>query len=106
MWLDEGSLDLGRLKGNQGDQNYELAADIDLSQYTSIVIWCDRFDSAFGGGRPRSSRGVNAGHDAGTRRPQLVAQPPLSPGGWAVRRGNLGSGSTEASRERRAATGG
>jgi len=50
---DEGDFDdefvnLGRLKGNQGDQNYDLPADVDLADYASVVIWCDRFDSAFG----------------------------------------------------------
>jgi hypothetical protein len=50
---DEGAFDddyvnLGRLKGNIGDQNYDVPADTDLSRYRSVVIWCDRFDSAFG----------------------------------------------------------
>lgn len=50
---DEGAFDddyvnLGRLKGNQGDQNYDLPEDVDLSRFTSAVIWCDRFNSAFG----------------------------------------------------------
>lgn len=50
---DEGAFDddyvnLGRLKGNVGDQNYDVPADTDLSRYRSVVIWCDRFDSAFG----------------------------------------------------------
>lgn len=46
--FDEDYVDLGRLQGNIGDQNYELPADIDLSRYASVVIWCDRFDAAFG----------------------------------------------------------
>ena len=50
---DEGAFDddfanLGRLKGNKGDQNYELTPDVDPSRFASVVIWCDRFDSAFG----------------------------------------------------------
>lgn len=50
---DEGAFDddfvnLGRLKGNEGNQNYDLPADVDLSRYASVVIWCDRFNSAFG----------------------------------------------------------
>jgi hypothetical protein len=36
------------LKGNIGDQNYELPADIDLGQYKSVVIWCRTFDVVFG----------------------------------------------------------
>jgi hypothetical protein len=50
---DEGAFDddvvnLGRLKGNEGNQNYDLPAGVDLSRYASVVIWCDRFNSAFG----------------------------------------------------------
>ena len=40
--------DLGDLKGNIGDQNYELADDIDLNTYTTVFIWCVRFGVAFG----------------------------------------------------------
>ncbi|MGK5547593.1 DM13 domain-containing protein [Streptomyces sp. URMC 127] len=39
---------LGSLKGNKGDQNYAVPADVDLSRYTSVSIWCDRFDVSFG----------------------------------------------------------
>ncbi|GHF78205.1 DM13 domain-containing protein [Streptomyces filamentosus] len=39
---------LAKLKGNKGDQNYALPADVDWSQYTSLSIWCDRFDVSFG----------------------------------------------------------
>lgn len=47
--FDDGKyLTLGKLKGNKGDQNYELPPGIDLSQYTSVSIWCDRFDVSFG----------------------------------------------------------
>ncbi len=50
---DEGAFDddfvnLGKLKGNQGDQNYEIPASTDLTRYRTVVIWCDRFNSAFG----------------------------------------------------------
>ncbi|MGA5096037.1 DM13 domain-containing protein [Streptomyces lavendulocolor] len=47
--FDDGAhLDLGDLKGNKGDQNYELPAGFDLKKYTSVSIWCDRFDVSFG----------------------------------------------------------
>jgi hypothetical protein len=36
------------LKGNLGDQNYELPADFELSQYKSVVIWCRTFNVVFG----------------------------------------------------------
>lgn len=39
---------LGPLKGNQGDQSYPIPDDADLAGLTSVVIWCDRFDVAFG----------------------------------------------------------
>lgn len=42
-----GSVDLGRLKGNIGDQNYEIPADLDLSQFKSVVIWCQPFKVTF-----------------------------------------------------------
>lgn len=46
--FDDEFIDLGELRGNLGDQNYALDPTVDLSQYRSIVIWCDRFDAAFG----------------------------------------------------------
>jgi hypothetical protein len=46
--FDDDFVSLGRLKGNRGDQNYELPSDVDLDRFGSVVIWCDRFNSAFG----------------------------------------------------------
>ena len=46
--FDDDYVSLGRLKGNQGDQNYNLPVDADLTRLATVVIWCDRFDSAFG----------------------------------------------------------
>lgn len=43
-----GFIDLGAMKGNKGDQNYEVAADIDLDKYRSVSIWCRRFSVNFG----------------------------------------------------------
>jgi hypothetical protein len=42
-----GYYSLGSLKGNVGDQNYEIPADLDLSQYKSVVIWCQAFAVPF-----------------------------------------------------------
>lgn len=39
---------LGALKGNQGNQRYAIPDDARLSPMTSVVIWCDRFNVAFG----------------------------------------------------------
>ncbi|MFE9629631.1 DM13 domain-containing protein [Streptomyces sp. NPDC006463] len=47
--FDDGKyVSLGKLKGNKGDQNYEIPADVNLADYTSVTIWCDRFDVSFG----------------------------------------------------------
>jgi hypothetical protein len=43
-----GFLPVGALKGNLGDQNYELPADVDLNKYRSVTIWCRRFGVNFG----------------------------------------------------------
>lgn len=43
-----GYVELGRLKGTQGDQNYDVPASIDLSKYRTVTIWCERFDVNFG----------------------------------------------------------
>ena len=45
---DDDFIDLGDLKGNIGEQNYELPAGIDLEKYNTVVIWCVRFGVAFG----------------------------------------------------------
>lgn len=46
--FDDDVINLGRLKANQGNQNYDLPAGVDLARFASLVVWCDRFDSAFG----------------------------------------------------------
>ncbi|MGK8558476.1 DM13 domain-containing protein [Nocardia gipuzkoensis] len=47
--FDDGAhTDLGKLKGNQGNQNYTIPAEADLTQLTSVAIWCDRFNVSFG----------------------------------------------------------
>jgi hypothetical protein len=43
-----GFVDLGSIKGNEGDQNYDLPADLDLSKYQAATIWCARFGVNFG----------------------------------------------------------
>jgi hypothetical protein len=46
--FDDEFVSLGRLKANQGNQNYEIAAGTRLDRYRSVVIWCRRFTYAFG----------------------------------------------------------
>lgn len=41
-------VDLGDLKGNIGEQNYEIATDVDLERYSVVSIWCVRFGTGFG----------------------------------------------------------
>lgn len=43
-----GFIDIGTLKGNIGDQNYELPAGVDLAKYRAVTIWCKRFSVNFG----------------------------------------------------------
>ena len=42
------SVELGTLKGNQGDQNYDLPASVDLDKYQAVAIYCERFHAIFG----------------------------------------------------------
>ena len=41
-------VELGKLKGNEGDQNYEIPAGTDLSKFTTVSIYCERFNANFG----------------------------------------------------------
>ena len=43
-----GFVTLGPMKGNVGDQNYDVPADLDLAKYRSVTIWCHRFGVNFG----------------------------------------------------------
>jgi hypothetical protein len=39
---------LGEIKATEGNHNYEIPVDADLTGLNSVVIWCDRFNVAFG----------------------------------------------------------
>lgn len=41
-------VELGTLKGNQGDQNYDLPEGVDLAKYQAVAIYCVRFHALFG----------------------------------------------------------
>ncbi len=43
-----GFINLGALKGNIGDQNYDIPAGTDLTRYRAVTIWCRRFSVNFG----------------------------------------------------------
>ncbi len=44
---EAGFIDLGSMKGNKGDQNYDVPADIDLNKFKNVTIWCARFGVNF-----------------------------------------------------------
>lgn len=47
--FDDGKyVSLGKLKGNKGDQNYQVPASVNVADFSSVTIWCDRFDVSFG----------------------------------------------------------
>ena len=41
-------VELGKLKGNEGDQNYELPENVDLTKFQTVSIYCERFNANFG----------------------------------------------------------
>ena len=41
-------VELGKLKGNEGDQNYEIPAGTDLTKFRAVSIYCERFNANFG----------------------------------------------------------
>jgi len=43
-----GYVHVGALKGNIGDQNYELPANVDFARHQAVTIWCRRFGVNFG----------------------------------------------------------
>jgi hypothetical protein len=44
---DRDFVDLGPLKGNVGDQNYEIPKGVDLDRHSTAVVWCRRFTVGF-----------------------------------------------------------
>jgi hypothetical protein len=50
-WFTAGGhpyVDLGMIKGNQGNQVYDIPADVDLSAYPTVDLWCVQFAVSFG----------------------------------------------------------
>jgi hypothetical protein len=41
-------LELGSLKGNEGDQNYDIPSGTDLMKFQTVSIYCERFNANFG----------------------------------------------------------
>ncbi|MCX5065817.1 DM13 domain-containing protein [Micromonospora lupini] len=47
--FDDGErVELAKLKGNQGNQVYEIPASVDPRDFRSVSIWCKRFAVSFG----------------------------------------------------------
>lgn len=44
---DGGYISLGKLKGNVGNQNYLIPEETDVTEYNSVVIWCELFGVLF-----------------------------------------------------------
>ena len=44
---DDEFVELGPLKGNIGNQNYEIPKSVNISRYESAVVWCKRFSVGF-----------------------------------------------------------
>lgn len=45
--MDQGYVELAVLKANQGNQNYELPAELDPAAFKSVVIYCKAFSVVF-----------------------------------------------------------
>jgi hypothetical protein len=41
-------VELGKLKGTEGDQNYDVPAGTDLKKFRTVAIYCERFNATFG----------------------------------------------------------
>jgi Electron transfer DM13 len=44
---DAAAINLGVLKATDGAFNYEIPADVDVSQFKSAIVWCKRFSVLF-----------------------------------------------------------
>jgi Electron transfer DM13 len=42
------ALEVGALKGNEGDQSYKLPEHTDLAHYSTVAIYCERIKAVFG----------------------------------------------------------
>jgi hypothetical protein len=49
-------VNLGRLKGNIGNQNYAIPAGTNLTKYNTALIWCKAFSVLFGSAQLASSK--------------------------------------------------
>ncbi len=54
---EAGFIDLGSMKGNKGDQNYDIPAAADLNKFKNVAIWCARFGVNFATAPLASAKG-------------------------------------------------
>lgn len=50
-WFTAGGhayVDLGLIKGNQGNQLYDIPSEVDLAAYPTVDLWCVQFSVSFG----------------------------------------------------------
>jgi hypothetical protein len=43
----EDRIDLGALKGNEGNQQYRISPGVDVDRYVTVVVWCRAFSVLF-----------------------------------------------------------
>ena len=48
-------IDLGKLKANIGNQNYQIPLDTDFNKYKYVLIWCQPFSVLFGSAKLSSA---------------------------------------------------
>lgn len=54
--FDDGHwVEVAKLKGNRGDQVYDLPPSVDLATARSVTIWCKRFSVSFGAAELKSA---------------------------------------------------
>lgn len=54
--FDDGKyVELGPLKGNEGNQNYAIPEGTDIDELSSVTIWCKRFSVSFGAAALKTS---------------------------------------------------
>jgi hypothetical protein len=41
-------VNVGKLKANNGNQNYDIPTETDLTKYNTVLIWCRPFSVLFG----------------------------------------------------------
>ena len=51
----ESYVSLGDLKGNIGNQNYQIPNNTDLEKYQYVLIWCEQFSVLFGSAELKSN---------------------------------------------------